>query len=60
MQVKLAALAEDIGKLGLAVSIVCFLANVIIWLIRMSEPVSVTLLFVAFSSQSVQASMVIL
>ena len=38
-QIKLSALAEDIGKLGLAVAIVCFLANVIIWLYRMSEPV---------------------
>jgi hypothetical protein len=39
LQIKLSGLAEDIGKLGLAVAIICFLANVIIWLYRMSEPV---------------------
>jgi hypothetical protein len=39
LQVKLAGLAKDISKPGLAVAMICFVANVIFWLYRMSEPV---------------------
>eukprot|EP00291_Cryptomonas_curvata_P007377 CAMPEP_0172195970 /NCGR_PEP_ID=MMETSP1050-20130122/26527_1 /TAXON_ID=233186 /ORGANISM="Cryptomonas curvata, Strain CCAP979/52" /LENGTH=714 /DNA_ID=CAMNT_0012872139 /DNA_START=41 /DNA_END=2181 /DNA_ORIENTATION=+ len=38
LQVKLAIVAENIGKLGLAVAVICFVAQTIIWLATMAKP----------------------
>ena len=39
VQVKLAIVAEKIGKLGLAAAVICFVAQMIIWLVGMSKKV---------------------
>ena len=38
-QVKLGIVAENIGKLGLAVATICFIAQTIIWLVSMGQEV---------------------
>jgi hypothetical protein len=38
-QIKLGTVAENIGKLGLAVATVCFVAQTIIWLVSMGQEV---------------------
>ena len=38
-QLKLAALSKDIGKVGLAVAVLVFVANVAAWLYRLGLPV---------------------
>ena len=38
-QVKLGDAAETIGKFGLAVAIVCFVAQTVIWFVNMSRKV---------------------
>ena len=38
-QIKLAGVAETVGKFGLAVSVACFLAQTIIWLAEMGKKV---------------------
>ncbi len=40
-QVKLGTVAENIGKLGLAVATVCFVAQTIIWLVSMGQEVHI-------------------
>jgi hypothetical protein len=37
--VKLGIVAENIGKLGLAVATICFVAQTIIWLVSMGQEV---------------------
>ncbi len=39
VQIKLAGVAETVGKFGLAVAVACFVAQVIIWLSGMSKKV---------------------
>ena len=43
-QVKLGTVAENIGKLGLAVATVCFVAQTIIWLVGLGQEVRVAAL----------------
>jgi hypothetical protein len=48
-QVKLAIVAENIGKLGLAVAIICFVAQIIIWLAEMGKEVKIIFVFYLFA-----------